>query len=287
MLSLNAAIEAARAGEAGRGFAVVADEVRSLSQGTSSSLEEIKSIVNTVTTKVQQVATTMEGIVNQVNINQEKSHETRTTIENMGKQVSESSAANHDIFEASDSQLEQLSELQNTLNLLFETLGESSSKVQTTATIGDDLLGVTERINKLLSGFTFNHDSNIERSNEEHRDHPRIHGKLRVKVVADGNIVEGVSNDFSLSGIQVRLNEEVKNKDVIIMVYKPTSDAEQYSHQIPIVNKASIEWSDNKDGRHIYGIKYRDLNDNLQSFNEECFSFFNKNTEYGDSNIAG
>ncbi|MGQ0455828.1 MAG: methyl-accepting chemotaxis protein [Hyphomicrobium sp.] len=46
ILALNAAVEAARAGDAGKGFAVVANEVRALSQRSSRSLKDIKSLID-------------------------------------------------------------------------------------------------------------------------------------------------------------------------------------------------------------------------------------------------
>jgi methyl-accepting chemotaxis protein len=73
ILALNAAVEAARAGEQGRGFAVVAGEVRALAQRSSEAAREIKSLIGTSVTNVEQgsqlagdAGRAIEAIVEQV-----------------------------------------------------------------------------------------------------------------------------------------------------------------------------------------------------------------------------
>jgi len=73
ILALNAAVEAARAGEQGRGFAVVASEVRSLASRSADAAKEIKSLIGTSVTRVEQGSTlvdqagsTMSEVVNSI-----------------------------------------------------------------------------------------------------------------------------------------------------------------------------------------------------------------------------
>ena len=285
LLSLNAAIEAARAGEQGRGFAVVADEVRSLSKNTSSSVSEISTIIDTLNNKVAQVTTTMSSVVARVKSTQEQAHETSDVIEMMAAEASESAMAGNKITHASQEQGQQLVALKETLNSLFETLGESSSKVETTAAIGDDLFGVTEKMKKLLAGFSFNYEETIEQQQHEQRQHPRAQHSLLAKIKKGHLQMEGITSDLSLSGMQLRVPDKLDELDNVHMkMFLPYTDIHQYEKQIPMTFTGKVAWSkeDEKHGRqqYIYGVEFTNINEQQQQHIKQAFEFFSKNAEF-------
>lgn len=66
LLSLNAAVEAARAGEHGRGFNIVAEEVRKLARQSEDAAKQAYQLVNSISSRIEQVADCTEQSVKQV-----------------------------------------------------------------------------------------------------------------------------------------------------------------------------------------------------------------------------
>ncbi len=132
ILSLNAAVEAATAGEAGKGFAVVAQEVRNLASRSAEAAKEIKTIVETATTKAnygKQIAGNM--IEGYKQLNQNVSH----TINLIS-----------DIQSASKEQLLGIEQINDAVNQLDQQTQQNAAVASQT----HDVAVITDEIAKII-----------------------------------------------------------------------------------------------------------------------------------------
>jgi len=284
MLALNAAIEAARAGEQGRGFAVVADEVRDLAARTTSSTGEIADIIARLNQHVGQVTQSMSRVVERVNHSQEGARATARVIEDITEQISQTAAATRKIFDVSNDQMGQFESLQAHLSSLFATFKESSTKVETTATIGDDLYRITEKLNALLRRFKFNRETRIPARPDEQRAVPRVGSSLRVRVRHKGAELEGVTKDVSMTGVRLRTNERLhKGEKVTLLIYIPYDDLETYQRQKPLEIGGEIMWDHEEGGRSVCGIHFEALNASQREGIKRCFDYFSKEAHFSSA----
>ena len=283
LLALNAAIEAARAGEQGRGFAVVADEVRKLSERTGVSAMEVADIVGAITGRVSQLNGVMTAVVDRVHSSQKVANETADAMSAMAAGVSDAARGNDAIAEESRRQMTQLDELETSLARLFATLKESSTKVEATAVIGEDLHKVAEALNGLMSGFSFNRETGTgQRMANDKRAYPRLERGMLARVMTEGGeSQDSLTEDLSLTGMQLILNRPLApNAEVGLQLFVPYPEMAQYKDQQPVELRARVKWQRAEGGRLLCGLQFVALSPATRERLATVFSYYNKSPVY-------
>lgn len=173
LLALNAGVEAARAGDAGRGFAVVAQEVRALAGRSADAAKEIKHLIASSRTQVEQGV----KLVGQ----------TGTSLDRITERVGEIDQVVGEIASAATEQATGLAEVNTAVDQMDQTTQQNAAMVEEATAATHNLARQSEDLNEIIAGFVISAREILEKAARLPAAAPQRHApapKLERRVVA-------------------------------------------------------------------------------------------------------
>ena len=211
LLAFNAAIIAAKAGAEGRGFSVVAEEIRDLADRTTTSADEIETIIKSIRKDTEQVSATVESTGHFIRRGKDLSGSTEEALSKIVRSSSQAAAESHELSQQTAEQalrarsmIEQAGTSLRSVRSVVETLEHQNSAIERIHSGVSEMKVAADRIGQ---GF----DEQVEANQDFSRS--LVAREEQVQAIFDATrfqmqIVERIFEHFGISEARLVGNAE-------------------------------------------------------------------------------
>ncbi len=217
LLAFNAAIIAAKSGAEGRGFAVVAEEIRDLADRTTTSADEIESIIKSIRKDTEQVNTSVESTGHFIGRGKDLSRSTAAALGKIVESSSQAADASHGLSQQAADQglrartlIDQAGSNLRSVKQIVATMEEQSAAVSRIHAGVNEMKSAADQIAR---GF----DEQVNANREFDRSLAAREDQIQAIFEATRFQMETVENIFAHFGrSEERLSANAAKADIII-----------------------------------------------------------------------
>ncbi|MBB6218487.1 methyl-accepting chemotaxis protein [Anaerosolibacter carboniphilus] len=215
LLALNAAIEAARAGEEGKGFAVVANEVKKLATESTTSIEGIKALIESIIRQIEVIVGKMNHELSIVDGNIQLSAQAKKKFFDIQGATETTTKAIDHILALTQKEVEKIRGVDNFMGAVANAATACSATAEETTTASQHQAKAMEEIYESIEKF-----GNMARelktiimsyAQEFHLDEDDQNHIENVK-----NLLQGIAKEHKLEELTNGKLKEVKEKNTYL-----------------------------------------------------------------------
>lgn len=280
-LAKKTTIDAARAGKHSEQFTLAANQMAHFAAKTTSNIATITSLIKGFKTQITLLSNSVTSVNEQLNNAQQQISQSSVLVEGLYNTIERQYQHSLTLIQKNEQQTSHIEETQQSLEVALHLIKETSEKTETSDLFVKDLKNISILLAQLTNDFKFDENETRARRGNDKRLYPRIHNQLKIVLQQQEKSLQGLTQDLSLSGLQLKSMTSEKfsiNTPVLFLINLPNNEIDDEVQTLTLLGDV-IHYEQQGD-IFYYGVHFHKLSEQQQKTLQIIFDYFDKQSHF-------